>query len=1223
MRGGLIFFRGEGSAARAYLESDHSHADEYYLEHGASIAQWSAHNSAAEVTEMAALAGEQYQAWVDWKNPLTNESRGVPREVSRISKDGEIVKRAASPRFVEMTVNADKSLSVAAALSPKVSAALDGAQQEAVDAMNAYMAEHSVTRLGPLGAQVLVPVERLESVAVVHRSSRAGDPHRHVHLQWSTRVYAEGKWRSLHTAATLKQQGALRGVGEAAIHNNVELRNALAEEGFTFDAERGIVVELEEHSRVLAKRSKQIERNVAKFERAWREEHPNREPSKSLQLEWNQKAWSFERPRKRKVSGNPEPEWREELVREGLQVDGFAKRDAAELGSLYELDRAQIIESAVHAAEQRSSAWSIADLEGYVGVQLAKHDVQASAADVRAYVREVALEIVNTSPQLDVDVDGQLPDWVRYFTSDRVQHVEGALRASFRARGLQSGLTLDVGELDANEQQQAAQAIGSRAPLVVIEGAAGSGKTTMLAQAREVASANGMQLLVLAPTLRAAHEAGRSLSTEASSLHRFVWEHGFRWDSEGVWSRLDRGELDAMRLESTLQDAREGKQIAVHVTTDAQAAIVNAAVQQARFEAGHTSAARVDVFDSTGTLLHVGDRVIVHDDDAEFDVQAGSSWTVQRVHRDGSVSLDDSARSVRVSEAFMQQAAVLGYASTSYDRRQSLCYLGAAEQFKVDADRRIVVDEAGMVDQDVAHALTTIADEAGAPLAFVGDRQQLPAVGRGGVLDMAVDAHPRPIDIQKVHRFRDDAYAELSKQLRSRKNPEALFDALYERGNIVLHDSADDAQQAIVEDAVAKSRAGASVAVAVASNEYAEEVNSRVQEARAAAGLTSATSVSVEGSDGLTLRHGDRVMTRKNSAELGVTNRETWIVKKVQRDGSVVLASEDRAQHDVQLPNEYVTEHTHLAYASTVYGVQGATVDYAHTIVDDSTNAAALYVGATRGRETNLVHVVVRDPDEAREMFVDVMNRESGDRGLASAASRAARDVEGLQLGDELHHDAELREERIAAEQKTYETRAKAWQLARDRWQRKNPGQDPDAWHTARDAAAAAVTRDEQALIAYTAVASDTYETQQRTAWAKDWQAVEAARLERDHASLIQRKRAARAVEQAEQTFVDHHGQPPAPVPETSTVHRWRELGAARDERVTSTKAALDESKKQLEQLESSRPSYGPRPERKPVGTPVQELEKDAAFLRARQQRQEAVSEAPEPSNDKKHTLER
>ena len=49
----------------------------------------------------------------------------------------------------------------------------------------------------------------------------------------------------------------------------------------------------------------------------------------------------------------------------------------------------------------------------------------------------------------------------------------------------------------------------------------------------------------------------------------------------------------------------------------------------------------------------------------------------------------------------------------------------------------LLVDEAGMLDQDTAHALFTIADEHAARLALVGDRHQLPAIGRGGVLDLA------------------------------------------------------------------------------------------------------------------------------------------------------------------------------------------------------------------------------------------------------------------------------------------------------------------------------------------------------------------------------------------------------------------------------------------------------------------------------------------------------
>ena len=81
----------------------------------------------------------------------------------------------------------------------------------------------------------------------------------------------------------------------------------------------------------------------------------------------------------------------------------------------------------------------------------------------------------------------------------------------------------------------------------------------------------------------------------------------------------------------------------------------------------------------------------------------------------------------------------------------------------------LLVDEAGMLDQDTARALLTVADEMGARVALVGDRHQLPAVGRGGVLDLAArwvppEAH---VDLDVAHRFADPEYAAISLALRT------------------------------------------------------------------------------------------------------------------------------------------------------------------------------------------------------------------------------------------------------------------------------------------------------------------------------------------------------------------------------------------------------------------------------------------------------------------------
>src|SRR3712207_1561684 len=98
----------------------------------------------------------------------------------------------------------------------------------------------------------------------------------------------------------------------------------------------------------------------------------------------------------------------------------------------------------------------------------------------------------------------------------------------------------------------------------------------------------------------------------------------------------------------------------------------------------------------------------------------------------------------------------------------------------------LLVDEAGMLDQDTALALLTIADEAGARLALVGDRHQLSAVGRGGVLDHAA-RWARPdcrVALDAVHRFSDSEYAGLSLLLRTGDHAREVFDRLVERGQI-------------------------------------------------------------------------------------------------------------------------------------------------------------------------------------------------------------------------------------------------------------------------------------------------------------------------------------------------------------------------------------------------------------------------------------------------------
>src|SRR5215211_7637520 len=222
MRGGMKVYAGSPAAARAYLEADRGRADDYYLTEGTGLARRFVARD-GRVAERAPLTAETYETWVAGRDPDTGDPRG------RLRTDERAV------RFVEVVVNGPKSWSLAAALHDDVAAAYDAAQDRAAAQIIRWLAAHATTRVGPRGCQVQVPVEMLEAVTVRHYTSRAGDPHRHLHLQIGARVYAAGRWRGLHTVGVRDSLGAINGIGHAAVATDPQFRAALAAHGYTLD----------------------------------------------------------------------------------------------------------------------------------------------------------------------------------------------------------------------------------------------------------------------------------------------------------------------------------------------------------------------------------------------------------------------------------------------------------------------------------------------------------------------------------------------------------------------------------------------------------------------------------------------------------------------------------------------------------------------------------------------------------------------------------------------------------------------------------------------------------------------------------------------------------------------------------------------------------------------------------------------------------------------------
>jgi len=657
--------------------------------------------------------------------------------------------------------------------------------------------------------------------------------------------------RGLHSVGFRDSIEAINGIGHAAVATDPGFRSALAAHGLTIDPETSEIRELMPYVGAFSARTSQIRRNVDRYEAQWRLEHPGQEPGPRLREAWDRRAWTEARPDKVVPRDGRElvERWNHELRELGY-------RDPAEAVLLRgtqpgRIDRDAAAALVVSMLGSKASAWNTADIRGKTEVLLAQTCLLADSAVRSELAEDITARAVHCCRRL---LTGSgVPEHVRSLTSPRVLEVEAELIAHLSRRATRPARRVRLGArgLDRVDPTQAAVvgALAGDGELVVVEGAAGAGKTTALGTTQALLARQGRRLVVVTPTLKAAEVAAAETGAEGHSAAWLIHQHGWRWDIDGHWTR------------------------------------------------------QADQTPEEGAQLRPGDLLLV--------------------------------------------------------------------------------DEAGMLDQDTARALLTVADESGARIAFVGDRQQLPAVGRGGVLDHAIAwAHPTAVvSLERVHRFADPDYAALSLRMRKGDDPAAVFDELHRRGQSVVH--ASD-----VERTAALTEVGAAGDLVIADRrEQVADLNAAIRDRRPTNWRNSREDGHVVTTAcGEELDVGDRVATRRNDPHLQVTNRQTWTVRAVRDDGGLVLRGHGR---DRPVPAEYATRYVEIAYATTVRGAQGDTVDRAHIALSETTGAAAAYVAMTRGRDHNTAHLVAESVQDARQQWIDAFSRDRADLGPAHARRQA------------------------------------------------------------------------------------------------------------------------------------------------------------------------------------------------------------------------------------------
>jgi len=322
------------------------------------------------------------------------------------------------------------------------------------------------------------------------------------------------------------------------------------------------------------------------------------------------------------------------------------------------------------------------------------------------------------------------------------------------------------------------------------------------------------------------------------------------------------------------------------------------------------------------------------------------------------------------------------------DQTTGTVYTGPS--MRINPGDRIVVDEAGMLDLKAASALLDVVYATGAGVALVGDQQQALPVGHSGAMALFWHRSPDRVELATTYRFNDPAWAALTLRLRHPDSDDERKSVAEEliRHHVVITENDIAARESMVDGWFDATGNRETISLITATLSEAQEISEAIQRRRIEAGAIHAGQA-LTGQAGQVIFVGDIVQTRRNDSASDVQNRQNWIVKTISKDHAILAASTDTTDlRKVSL--DYAASHIHLAYATTVYGVQGETTDRA--LVGPGVDAAGLYVGLTRGKQYNSAVLVAATADSAKAQLVEMMQRQPVEETIGK--SRAAAQAE-------------------------------------------------------------------------------------------------------------------------------------------------------------------------------------------------------------------------------------
>ncbi len=320
-------------------------------------------------------------------------------------------------------------------------------------------------------------------------------------------------------------------------------------------------------------------------------------------------------------------------------------------------------------------------------------------------------------------------------------------------------------------------------------------------------------------------------------------------------------------------------------------------------------------------------------------------------------------------------------------------------------DDVLVLDEASQLSTADLAMVQEAARQAGARVIATGDTTQLGAVEAGGMFRLLAQEVPAA-QLHEVRRFTAQWEREASIRLR---DGDLAMAAAYDRHGRIRGADEEAAYDHAAALWLADHLRGKDVLLLAGSNAEAAELSRRVQARLTQMGTVGPPQAAL--SDGNHAGVGNLVRARLNTEiDAGgrqLTNRDTLQVTAFR--GPDVEVRRQRLDgtwtQPFRVPRAYLAHSAELAYAGNVHVAQGRTVDTAHLLVTDPLSRQALYVGMTRGRESNTAHVVTgktappgREPYQQaapESVLADILQRDADDLSATEQIRRAQERARG------------------------------------------------------------------------------------------------------------------------------------------------------------------------------------------------------------------------------------